>query len=57
MFKVFEMTDFCIRSSTRRALAPIIIIIIIIIIIHRLKRTLEPPFAASWAAQEKSVAQ
>ena len=51
MFKAFEMTDFCIRSSTRRALVPIIIItiiiiIIIIIIIHRLKRTLEPPFAA-----------
>ena len=22
MFKVFEMTDFCIRSSTLRALAP-----------------------------------
>ena len=22
MFKVFEMTDFCIRSSTPRALAP-----------------------------------
>ena len=33
MFKVFEMTDFCIRSSTLRALAPISLLLLLFLLL------------------------